>query len=142
MDYHGEGARLKQKRTLVEELNDMDNESPVKRLMEEFPALKYSSVDQAKLLNLDAEEEQEEEVNDMVNTLRKSVTEALGQAMSKHRAIKAIEKQKSEKVTRVKKELPASYMDGSSGGSMAPSYFENKSTSRNATNQSNLTEKA
>jgi len=42
---------------LVEELNDMDNESPVKRLMEDFPALKNSSLDQPKKLILDIEED-------------------------------------------------------------------------------------
>lgn len=77
----------------------------------------------------------------MVNTLRKSVTEALGKVMSQHRQIKAMEKQKSERLPW-KDPQGSSFLEGSSGGSMAPLYFENKSTTRNATNQSNLTEKA
>ena len=77
----------------------------------------------------------------MVNTLRKSVTEALGQAKAQHQKIKEIEKVKSERIPRAKFSAP--YTDGSSGGSIAPSYFDKtNSTTRNAKNNSHLAEKA
>ena len=49
----GQHQQQKIRKTLVEELNDMEQESPVKRLMEEFPSLKYSTIDRAKLLDFD-----------------------------------------------------------------------------------------
>ncbi len=67
----------------------MEKESPVKRLIQDLPAFKYQSVDQAQnelgqMHHQLYEEEEEQEVHDMVDTLRKSVTEALGKAMTQH----------------------------------------------------------
>ena len=52
-----EHQKNNRRKTLVEELNEMEKESPVKRLMEEFPALKYQEIDRGKILALEVEEE-------------------------------------------------------------------------------------
>ena len=63
----------------------MEADSPVKRLIEEFPALSFSTVQQANaplkpLSDFEANDYGTEEMTDLVETLRKSVSEALGRA--------------------------------------------------------------
>ena len=84
-------------------------------------------------------------MTDVVETLRKSVSEALGKANMRHKEIKALERGKqSERLPRLKQHIQPSYQDGSSGGSSLNAglqFLDNAYTSRNATNNTILGDK-